>query len=198
MNTLKNGLSRALSYGFPDYSKTRYTTISDVDIRFKPSGQQDSVSWYEWKETLENLLPLFDSVGWLDNFTLINIQHGTVRGSAVAVYSLDERSISLENNVDMGSYNSYVLDHTREHILAHEMMHHIDMYINGHESRGQIKEKSFIQSNVSYYAGVSLSEAIAEIGAGILLGRNFPESVHEFYEDHDGPQEVYELNGKTL
>lgn len=193
MNGLKNGFQRVLGSGLENYTATKYERMSGVDVRFKPSSQPDSVSWYEWKRTLEDLLPRFKMAGWLDGFTRINIQHGLVRGHAVGQYFMSDGSINLENNLDMGWGNRRVLDHSREHILTHEMVHHAHMYVNDFGSQRREFDEDFIKREVSYYAGSNILEAIAEIGAGIVHGHEFPQEIHDFYEQHDGPQEVYEL-----
>lgn len=193
MNGLKNGFQRVLGSGLENYTATKYERINGVDVRFKPSSQPDSVSWYEWKRTLEDLLPRFEMAGWLDGFTRINIQHGLVRGDAVGQYFMSDGSINLENNLDMGWGNRRVLDHSREHIVTHEMVHHAHMSVNDFGSQRREFDEEFIKTEVSWYAGSDILEAIAEIGAGIAHGHEFPEEIHDFYEEHDGPQEVYEL-----
>lgn len=193
MSALKNGFHRVLGSGLENYTAPKYGEIRGVQIRFKPSSQQDSVSWYDWKETLHEMIPRYDEAGWLEGFTKINIQHDLVRRDAVGQYFMSDGSINLENNLDMGWGNSRVLGHSQKHILTHEMVHHAHMYVNDFGDRDVDFDKDFIRREVSYYAGSNILEAIAEIGAGIALGHEFPQEIHDFYEEHDGPQEVYEL-----
>lgn len=196
-----NNFKQVLDTGLENYNAPRSETVCGVKVFFRPSSAGDSVSWNEWSETLESMLSQFDEAGWLEDFNRINIGNNLISGMAVGQYFNSNKTIDLENNVDMGEWSYQLIGNTREHTLSHEFVHHAHMHLNDFGSDKVLftndSMSDLIKTEVSYYAGTSITEAIAEIGCGIILGHEFPDAVHDFYEEHDGPMEVYNI-GETL
>lgn len=162
--------------------------ICGVRIYFKPAF--GGVEWSKWKDTLETMLPQYDDVGWLDGLSTIIIGEGIVKGMGVGNY--DHRgTIDLENDVSMGDLRPAVIDDSREHILTHEVLHHAHIGIHDRPSQYTLdQDEQYIQREVSYYAGKNSDEAVAEIGAALFLGAEFPDGVIEIYDKYGGPPEA--------
>jgi hypothetical protein len=189
--SLREPLERILGHGLENYNPTKFEEICGVKIRFKPSERHDSTSWNDWRDTLEEWLPKFKQAGWLDGLIKIRIADDAARGDAVGQY-FNSGEIALENNIDLGVMSGNVLECSPEFVFTHEMIHHAHMNLNGKSNSHQNFDQSDIRSQVSWYAGMDNLEAVAEIGAGIIHGYEFPDRIHEFYEEDDGPMAVYD------
>jgi len=193
--TIKQAFQQVLSSSVPNYQKPVYWTICDIPVVYKPV--RDGVSSSEWKDTLDEWLPHFQKAGWLDYFQKIIIGENEPRDSAVGEYK-NTGYILLENNVRRKMLDGVTFDNSREYIFTHEMVHHAHRINGGFGPKDEpLTDVKKMRSGVSFYAGESRREAVAEIGAGIIHGYEMAGWAHEYYEENDGPMEVYDI-AKTL
>lgn len=189
---MTEAVQRVMNSWLDDYEKPKYWEICGVTVCFQPVP--GGVGANEWKETLDEWLPKYDEVGWLDGIHKIYIDEGAADNGdgAVGRYN-DDGIIQLDNEMD-GDVHIFAHSGSREAVLTHEMIHHAHLSLNGYEGGSRASEREDeIKQDVSWYAGTNIKESIAEIGAGIVHDSDFPDWVHEYYEKHDGPQEVYEI-----
>lgn len=175
-----------------DFFNPSRKTVHGVTVYFKPDP--DGVSWNHWEDILNTWFPQFEDIGWLDDFNAIIIGNNVVENDTnVATYNKGA-TIDIERDISKEGYQWWcTAGESDEYVLLHEFVHHAHMELNGYEPRVDTDRSEALREAVSTYAGHSVNEAIAEIGAGILLGEEFPEWVHEYYEEHDGPMGVYKL-----
>lgn len=189
-----DSFKKVLDSQIDDYHAPKRFDVCGVPVYIKP--EPSGVSVREWKDVIDRLLPLFDDARWLDGFQKIIISDGAVDGG-VGKYMMNG-SIYLENDVSMRGISASVIDDSPESTLAHEMVHHAHLTLNDYNGGNKrLNNEMLIKNAVSYYAGTNINESIAEIGAGIIHGHDFPDWVHEHYADHDGPEGVYEI-GQAL
>lgn len=187
---MMQAIRQVLESGIDEYYAPRRWEIEGIPIIYKPLPNDTRKD--EWRTILEKWLPRFDEVGWLDGLNKISIGQDITKNDTVATYYPSSGSISMENDASNMVPNGRTVSDTLEHILLHEMIHHAHMTINGNKQDfGPVD--STIAVNVSPYASKNGFEAVAETGVGIVIGEEYPEWVHEYYEELDGPQEVYEL-----
>jgi len=188
---IKQAFQQVLSSRVPNYQKPVYWTICDVPVVYKPV--RDGIQPAEWKDVLDEWLPRFDRVGWLNEFQKIIIGEDEPRDDAVGEYK-NNGFILLENNIREKMIEGVTFGERPGCILTHEMVHHAHRINGGFETADRdLLAPRKMRSGVSYYAGESSREAIAEIGAGIIHGYEIPDWAHEYYEEHDGPMEAYDI-----
>jgi len=195
--SLTQAFQQVLGSGLENYHKPKYWEICGVKVQFNPVP--NGVSATTWKDTLEEWLPKYEEVGWLEGLHKIRIgpEAAHRKREAVGRYNHDG-SIDLNNDIDLGIAMTLVHDGSRESVLTHEVIHHAHLTLNGYEdSKKKPNNSRMLKEEVSYYAGSDVGEAIAEIGTGLVRGKNFPSWVHEYYEEKDGPMEAYGI-GETL
>lgn len=188
--TLKNAFLRVLDNGIERYHKPELWEICGIKIYFKPCPS--GVSAEEWRDVLEEWLPRYEKVGWLNGLNGIYIGNGVAEGDATARYN-HRGSIDLENSFDIPpSYLAH--SGAKESVLTHEMIHHAHITLNGFEKHFKPSERAeLLKTEVSWYAGKDIGESVAEIGTGIVFGEEYPDWVHKYYDNRRGPQEVYEI-----
>jgi len=191
---MKHAFQTVLDSGLENYHKPRYWEICGVKVQFKPVP--GGVGQRKWKRTLDEWLPRYDEVGWLDGLHKIIIGPEAAHSKArrgVGRYDHDG-SIYLNNDISLGAKSCRVYQNTRDALLTHEVVHHAHLTINGYENSNKSPEKEdMLKETVSWYAGKNVGESIAEIGTGIVHGADFPERVHEYYSDKDGPMGAYDI-----
>lgn len=182
-------VKRVVASQLDRYEAPKRWEICGVPVVFKPATGGTSAT--TWKETLEEWLPKYYEVGWLDGLNKIHIGEGVPGGDAVGRY-FDHGTIKLENEI-MGDL-LVVLGGRRETVLTHEIIHHAHVTLNDFEgSRKAPNKEALLKEQVSYYAGTNVGEAIAEIGTGIAHGHDFEPWVHDYYARKEGPQGVYDI-----
>lgn len=172
--------------------------INGISIYFRPVD--GGVSWSEWQSTFEKLLPKFEQVGWLEGLNSIQISDNIVPDDAVGEYNIRPNcgSIDLENDTDLNEMDFAVFENSREHVLTHEVLHHVHMFIRGNDYDDCLlteEEKDYIQWKVGYYASINTHEAVAEIGAALFRGAEFSDEVIDIYDKYDGPPEAKARHG---
>lgn len=191
--SLKRAFNKVLSSGIDNYNPPKTWNIENTTIFYNPCS--NGVSMDEWRNTLEEWMPKFAEVGWLSGFQHISIGPNVLPDSrGVARYYPSDKTISIENDPRADELTNATVSNSVEAVLIHEMIHHAHMEINGHDEpacNGDVSHA--MKHEVSRYAGESVYEAVAETGVGIVLGHEYPDQIHEYYEEQDGPQEVYEL-----
>lgn len=169
-----------------DYHPTERWNICGIQVYFKPTG--DGASGEEWKELLEQWMPIYRHAGWLTGLEAIRIRDGVAGFDSVGAYEVLRPEIHLEKE--------YL--HAGHQILTHEMIHHAHITLEGWDIPAEVppSDRRRVRWHVSGDARVDLHESIAEIGTRIVYGDTLPDYVHRYYERHGGPPEVYDVRNK--
>lgn len=184
---------RVIGWGVDDYFPPKRWEIAGLGIHFRPDS--DGITEETWKQIFETWLPQYEQVGWLHDLNGIYVGDGIISGSAVGRYN-HTGSIDLEKNMPIENPQWFSHGGSIEGVLNHEMIHHAHIGLNGFDDMRQQSENAvLLTEDVSEYAGLSICESVAEIGAGIISGKEYPDWVHEHYKEHDGPLGVYEVRG---
>lgn len=164
-------------------------TICGVTVEYHAT--QDRQSMRKWKSVLEEWLPKFESANAIHDLKKIKIGENMVYFGVGGCF---EKQSEVHLNVDHQIDDDIVVSDSAASVLIHEMVHHIDFRSRNVDYKSIDKStESKLKREVSTYAGENLLEAIAEIGTGIIIGEEYPDYIHDFYAENDGPMEVYDL-----
>lgn len=189
--SLKHAFQRVLQSGIQEYEAPTKEEISGVRVYLGSSLGRDGKQ--EWREILNEWLPRFERVGWTDGLKCIQIGDEIIAGDGAGRYN-HNGTIDLEHHPGkflMGGIAT--VGSNRKYVLTHEFIHH------AHVKRGEFDygkadiDSGLVQSEVSYYAGTSPNEAVAEIGTGLVHGEQYPDEILDMYEEFGGPPEVHEI-----
>lgn len=86
-------------------------------------------------------------------------------------------------------YEEWLSSTTVESVVTHEIIHQMH-YENEVPEERELEdgEEELLEEEVSGYAAYNPLEAVAEIGAGLLAGEEYPEQVMDIYEKYGGPE----------
>jgi len=181
----KRALGRAIPSISPGVNTTKYGFPIQIDSPHE-----------SWKKVLEDIMPKFQEVGWLDGMVSMKISNDCVIGDD-NIGNYTERTISIEHDaVHYEGVGYSVLELSKKSILIHEMVHHAHLHHVGFSNKdGTLtdEEEKHLSKYVSVYSTSNQIEAVAEIGAGIVMGYQFPDCVHDIYEKYDGPTKAYDI-----
>lgn len=169
-----------------------------VQVVYKDSGNN---TWNEWESVFDTWLPRFEEAGWLDGLNRIEVGNRMINGERVGEYTRDERIIRLKDEPVMFD-TSYLVSYTKEYLLIHEAIHHVHMrdifgfdgevddvaLSQKHDEFQWYEEAHDFYIHVSEYASTNFLEAVAETGAGLCLGEEYPEHITETYKMFGGPE----------
>ena len=169
-----------------------------VQVVYKDSSDN---TWDEWEPVLDRWLPLFEEAGWLDGLERIEVGNRMINDDRVGEYSRAERVIRLKDEPIMFD-TSYLVGYTKPYLLIHEMIHHVHMRdifnFDGkvddvaieqkHNELHWNKESHNFYIHVSEYAATNFLEAVAETGAGLCLGEEYPDYITDTYKIFGGPE----------
>lgn len=191
---IKRTFDQMLSSRFDDYNSPEYWTIEGVEVMFKES--YGAMEEDDWKYLLDKSLPVYGRHGWLEGFEKIVIGDNVIGGDnedAVAQYV--GGAIYINSNRYLPEQTDEVVGSKWPVILTHEFIHHAHLMIEDfpvHRHTLSSETANMLEAEVSEYATESVKEAIAEIGAGTMHGKEYSDEVYNFYEEHNGPTEVYD------
>jgi len=169
-----------------------------VQLVYKDSSDN---TWDEWEPVLDQWLPRFEKAGWLDGLERIEVGNRMINGDRVGEYSRAERVIRLKDEPVMFD-TSYLVSYTKPYLLIHEMIHHVHMR-DIFDFDGEVDDVTLSQKqddlkwykeshdfyiHVSEYAGKNFLEAVAETGAGLCLGKEYPDHITDTYKIFGGPE----------
>lgn len=182
------------------YVKPEKTEICGVPVAYKNSSPGSN--WDEWKPVLDEWLPRFEEHGWLDGLERIEIGSEMVNGDGVGEYRQKEQIIAFKDDAWFCG-PPHLVATTKEYGLIHEMIHHVhisNLFDKPNEDISElhiaVKQEDVgwkgnahkFNVHVSEYASTNFLEAVAEAGAGMMLGRKYPDSVRRAYKQFEGPE----------
>lgn len=189
--SIKQAFHQVLGSQIDDYNPPEYWKICGVPVVFKP--ETGGISAKQWKSVLDEWIPRFESVGWLDGMEKILIGKDEPRGTGVGEYTTNGY-ILLANDIRKNMLHGTIFEISEGYVFTHEMLHHAHRMNDGFSKTDTpVPNVNKMRRDVSYYAGESQREAIAEIGAGIIHGYSIPNWAHDYYSEHHGPMEVYDI-----
>jgi len=160
------------------------------------------MGWPKWSTVLKQTVPAFEKHGWTDSLQNILIGKKFLKRDSCAEYNWDASTIAL---TDAPFDGDNVVETTRTHIFAHEMVHHrhsiklfgwrtsdvlrqqISDKLNEYENRDM--SDAFLEE-VSQRASRNAMEAVAETGAALMQGYEYSDDIRRKYEILGGPEPI--------
>lgn len=184
------------------YHAPEQKNVVGFTVLYQDSGPDN---WDEWETALEEWLPRFEKHGWLDELNGIMVGECFINGRGKAG-QYQQRDGTVVMNDRFEPDETYLVSNTKEYGLIHEVLHHVhirdaigtpgevtvedirDFRRSRHSGGGNLLK--IFEKEVSQYAGVNILEAVAETGAGIIIGEDYPPRVRRAYKKLEGPMPI--------
>lgn len=137
---------------------------------------------------------------------------------ASGVYQFNTQTLSFNSTLDEADFSEYVEDgeavgDDMEWLVMHELAHaEHDATVDDIANEGEFFDQGLavsrdgewvgreridlVDDEVSDYARTNPAEFVAEVYAGLAIGRDFPDEVMDLYEEWDGPDSWQTYRGE--
>jgi hypothetical protein len=185
------------------YYETDTGSSNDAGDEYSGSVNLDGMD-REQQSEVKQLIEGAAEKGWMSNVTGVTTEpEAEVSSSAVAAYNPFSEELYInpdkfdEETLAKGEESGWLVSGTKDGMFAHEIGH----ARHREEAKDSLfdidggtvvtlddDEKEMLEANVSKTAAENLSEAVAEIHAGLATDKEFSDEVLEFYNQFDGPE----------